>query len=781
MPSVGMRRSTRVLGARVLRSGRRLWTEPREGGKYTRAVNGENKWTDLLDNSADDGGNAVDGDDFKNVWEENESGNGDAVEIVVDPGIEEFASEEVNNEDKMFGKVYTRRKRKRVESVGTGLTEDKRFGKKFVRKQWRRKCHLIEPLKICGDVRVLDSRFRGLAIVVNESSYDFGYWVASFLTTVLSYMSRVRIGVRQLSKFVLSRPILDAYSSRGVLFLQDTMTIKSPGFCIIWGCRSLIPLFTVDFSAIPFSFIFMHTSMSLRSVYMSCLLVTPSMAVDEKNDMVDDSSEPSTQIPPKISHSGFASFSTQISPWKEIPHSAEVASCNDNSGIREFLPKSSIRNIQLKNSRNIKKRRSSLKHKRGRPPSTFRAQKASGASLASDFVRIRNDSVQLSPSPPSRVLRSSGNIKELNSDVSANCCSANLLIIETDKCYREEGVIITLELSSSSNQWFLSVVKKGIQRYSLPAQRVMRPACCNRYSHATVWAADPTWKLEFNNKQDWLIFKELYKKCSDRNVQAPPETASVIPVPGVQEVSSSVDSNYVPYVRPYSYITVEHDELTRALVKKYANYDMDSDDEEWLAKFNSELRGGSGVREFITPESFELIIDALEKGFHSNQDEHFDEQAGYDFCAHLERREVIDAIHNYWVKKRKQKRSALVRIFQLYQPRRTQVIPKSVLRKKRSFKRQASQGGRGKQRTFLQAMAAEQDTWQKQNNTQKVQEAKAAAERSEGLAILKRQRAQMLMENADLATYKAMMALRIAEAAQITETIPDKVSSFLLS
>lgn len=55
------------------------------------------------------------------------------------------------------------------------------------------------------------------------------------------------------------------------------------------------------------------------------------------------------------------------------------------------------------------------------------------------------------------------------------------------------------------------------------------------------------------------------------------------------------------------------------------------------------------------------------------------------------------------------------------------------------------------------------------NNTQKLQEAKAAADRFEEMAILKRQRAQMLMENADLVTYKAVLALRIAEAAQLDE------------
>lgn len=68
------------------------------------------------------------------------------------------------------------------------------------------------------------------------------------------------------------------------------------------------------------------------------------------------------------------------------------------------------------------------------------------------------------------------------------------------------------------------------------------------------------------------------------------------------------------------------------------------------------------------------------------------------------------------------------------------------------------------------AMAVEQDAQEQQNAVLKVEEAKAAAKRSEGLAVLKRQRAQQLMENADLATYKAAMALKIAELAQIAES-----------
>ncbi|KAL0403422.1 UNVERIFIED_CONTAM: hypothetical protein Sradi_1983000 [Sesamum radiatum] len=728
MPSVGMRRTTRVFGARVLRSGRRLWTEPHEGSKYVRAAHGENKWTELIDNSADGGGDA--GDHRKDMWQDNE--NSAFVDMTAEARTEERVSEgmmEANDVDRMCGIVY-RRKRMRME---LGLTEDKRYGKKFVRKQWRKKSRATESFEICGDFWDSVSRSQELAIVVTGSSYDYGYWVACFLNSLLSYMTRVRIGMRRLRAFVLSKPIFDAYSSCGVLFLQDSITAKNPGICIISGSRSLIPLISVDFTLIPSFFVCMQTSMHLRCAHLACLLVAHSRDIYENDekvaDLVDDAGETSFQIPWR-DHRDCVSVASQISPERDISYTDAFECGNETSESRALshsavgLPKSALRNLQLRNSRNIQKRRSSLRRKRGRPPSAFRAQKASGA-LSSDFSELETT-------------------------------ASNYLLQHLVAFLGAQG---------------------GIKRYSLTAQKVMRPSCSNRFTHAVIWTADGGWKLEFPNKQDWSVFKELYKECSDRNIQSP--AASFIPVPEVQEVSSPVDTSYMPYVRPDSYITVKDDELIRALVKKNAIYDMDSDDEEWLAKLNDDLYTGKELRERVKPESFELIIDALEKGLHYNPDEQFDEQAAYEFCMHLERREVIEAIRNYWIKKRKQKRSALVRIFQLYQPRRTQVIPKSILRKKKIIQAASKSGWERQTTPFAASNSSRTRCLETQNNAHKVQEAKAAADRFEGLAIQKRQRAQMLMENADLATYKAVMALRIAEAAQISEA-PGTVASLFL-
>lgn len=76
-------------------------------------------------------------------------------------------------------------------------------------------------------------------------------------------------------------------------------------------------------------------------------------------------------------------------------------------------------------------------------------------------------------------------------------------------------------------------------------------------------------------------------------------------------------------------------------------------------------------------------------------------------------------------------------------------------------------------------MAAEQDALEEKNVMLKVKEANASADRSVELAILKRRRAQFLMNNADLAAYRAVMALQIAEAARVAETSDATTSYFL--
>ncbi|KAA8544743.1 hypothetical protein F0562_019553 [Nyssa sinensis] len=694
-----------------------------------RAAEGD-EWIELLDNPRDGGNASRCGE---NGWHE-VGLKQEIAEVEVDKKIGEPNS----------GKGHSEKKR---------ALEYKKFGIQFSRKQWRKKTRESSGVDtwdsnagFVGQVVSQGSvRCRFLAAFV-ESSCSCSCWFALLLNLLLRYMRRVRVSLPQLTAFLLSEPLSHVFSSHGIHFLRDSPSIKSPGSCKIFESRCSIPLFA-----------------------------------DNKVDGVSEDER----------HLSFASSGRDS-------RSKTLTFGNDNFGKKRVLhhtvgpPKLANRTVQFRNgvsSRSIQKRRSSLRSRRGRNPSMF-GHKANGA-LVSHLLSFKSDGTLSSPVVSNCEFRSSvrrnstANIKELKSslvgltqDIDSTCCSANILVIESDKCYREEGAIITLEVSASK-QWFLAVKRDGIMRYSLTAQKVMRPCTCNRVSHDIIWTEDTnSWKLEFPNRRDWLVFKELYRECSERNVQAP--TVKTIPVPGVYEVTGYADNDSVPFLRPDSYISLNDDELSRALAKRTANYDMDSEDEEWLNKFNDESFAESELHEQVSKENFELIIDAFEKALYCSPDDYSVEKAAVNLCLDLERKEVIEAVYSYWLRKRKQKRTSLVRIFQCYQPKRAQLFSKPVIRKKRSFKRQASQSGRDKQRTLLQALAAKQDAFDEQSAVLKVQEAKAAASRSEGLAVVKRQRAQLLMENADLATYKATVALRIAEAARVAESAEVAAAAFFL-
>ncbi|XP_027111354.1 uncharacterized protein [Coffea arabica] len=779
MPSVGMRRTTRVFGARVLRSGRRLWTGTGTGdGKYTKSANGD-EWIELLENSGDGGGGA------NQRKERGRHGNEAAAKqevrgMDVDVKVVKSAPEKVlhegldaeNHVGKRWGVVYTRKRKcvdsSLVESSANGnkkrSIDDKRYGRQFFRKQWRKKTiqtELAEPgdsnMALMAQEESLDNARGHFLLVVFDSSCCSWYMAASFLNSILRYMRQARVGIQQLFAFLHSKAIALVYSSCGIRFLQGSNVVAERGVCVIWGTSCLVPVFAVDYSAVPYCFMYLHSRMLLHFAHLMYSVERCLVGIDDKND--------------NLSTLSMLTESVQASD-------ALAASRNDYSGKTEVSVSVSVsvsnvaptkltgRNLQLRNGRNIQ--RSSFRSKRGRRPSSFGARKANGA-LASNLLSFRHNSNQLSPITPRHELRSwtvrhsVTNIKQVKSslgglkqDIDPTSCFANILVIDSDKCYREGGAIVTLEVSAEK-QWHLAIKRDGVKRYSIITQSLMRACNCNRFTHAMMWGMDSGWKLEFTDKQNWSIFRDLYKKCSDRNAQVPVE--SFIPVPGVHEVSGYVNSGN--YVRPATYISVKDDELSRALARRTANYDMDSDDEQWLNK--------NEFHKLLSAEEFELVIDAFERGFHSNPDDFSDETTIPNICLNVER-SVLEAVHSFWVNKRKQRRASLIRIFQLYQPRRTQMIPNSVLRKKRSFKRQGSQIGRGKQRPFLKVMAAEQDAEEQQNAVLKVEEAKAAANRSEGLAVLKRQRAQQLMENADLASYKAAMALKIAELAQIAES-----------
>lgn len=730
MPAVGMRRSTRVFGARVLRSGRRLSTaEPGEIWKQQHQTRSAGNVEDDLIHILKSDSVAV-----KNLRKEKNGRDSESVVVDDEPKEMDVDEKTVERKDKRkWGAVYQRKRK----GFDVKDDSDRKYGKQFSRQRVKRR-------------RGSEAIFQ---VEITRTGVNF---FAVFLNSILSYMSRVNVTLQKLSAFLMSEPICSVYHLHGIHILQDFTSNRSSGVCRITGSRCSVPIFALDYSALPSVFMFLHTSILVRSATLRF-----ANGVEVNDDSMTDDEEILSHNTYELDNiggeTGVAVYCTS-GKSRAVPWGAAT-------------PKSGARTYQLRsvNCRTIQKRRSSLRLRRGRNLSSFVVRKAA-VGHPHNAMSFRNNGPPFFPvksnqeiiSPVQKI--STRNSEELKSsevatmeDLDASSCSASMLVIEADKCYREQGATITLDCSAS-NQWVVRIKTNGAREYNFMAEKVMRPCSFNRITQATVWTADNGWKLEFSNRRDWLIFKRLYTECFDRNVQGP--TVSGIPVPCVVKVSSYVDSNYVPFSRPESYIRCEDDELTRALGRGSASYDMDSEDEVWLNRFNVE----NAFNEPISADVFELIISSFEKSLFCAQDDYLDVKAAVDLCISLGRREVLEAMHVYWIKKRKQKRSALVKVFQHYQPRRTHVLTKAILRKKRSFNRQPSKNGRGKQRTFLEGMAAERETVDEQKNILKVQEADAAAYRSDDLAVRKRKRAQLLMEVADLRTYKATMALRISEA-----------------
>ncbi|XP_052184626.1 uncharacterized protein LOC127796506 [Diospyros lotus] len=765
MPSVGMKRTTRIFGARVLRSGKRLCSEPGERKRMRAAAppaacaEDGSEWIELLDNSGSGGGDDNETLSKENGWQRDGASKPNATVMDTDKKVAEPKSG--RNKVGTCRNVYSR-KRKRIDAKNSELdcgSEDRKYGIHFSRKQRRNK-------KI-GEVggSLCYARSRVLYAVIDSYSCAGDSWIACVLSLILSYLSRINMGLLQLSAFLFPEPLSHVFSSQGIRFLWDSPPTRRSGICTIYGTRGSAPLFSVDFLAVPSSFIYLHSTLLLQSACLSNVLAISS---DMKDNKMNDAMEHISCI-----------HSDRDSPGTKI-----ITSGN-NSGKRKFLysalfaPKVGCKVAQFGNGANsgaiLKKNSVRPGRRRVKNPTVLWGNKGI-ATLVAKYFSSRQDGILL-PSVASdgeylsSVQKSSiQNIKELKSsgvelaqDIGSKCCFANILVIESDTCYRVKGGTVKLEVSSSK-QWFLAIMKDGITRFKFAAKKFMRPCSSNRMTHDIIWTEDNNnWKLEFPDRQDWLIFKELYRECFDRNVQA--ATAEFIPVPGVYEVSSYADSYRVPFKRPDSYISVKDDELSRALAKTTSNYDMDSEDEEWLRKYNSEFPAKNGQCGHVSEESFELMIDTFEKAIYHCPDDLSNEKAAVNVCSNLERKEVVEAVYSYWIKKRKQKHSALVRVFQCYSLARAQPLSKPVRQKKRSFKRQAGPSRRYKQPTFTPARAPEEVALEDENALVKVQEAKTRVSRSEALAVVKRQRAQVLMDKADLATYKAAMALRFAESA----------------
>lgn len=249
-------------------------------------------------------------------------------------------------------------------------------------------------------------------------------------------------------------------------------------------------------------------------------------------------------------------------------------------------------------------------------------------------------------------------------------CMANVLVVQNDRGWREFGATIELQFCHGQG-WMLIISVRGENMYAFKAEHAIVTGTMNRHSHAIVWKGGKGWSLEFEDKKQWQVFKDLHEECYRRNAK----TSSVrqIPIPGVRHIDDIAPrSPGVHFVRPYRYITTMEDEVEMALGNSRVVYDMDSEDEQWLAQINTERASARGTRTrpLIAEETLERLMDKLEKDAYLYQQQHKTTEldpndVASESCTGLATQEVIKVIYNYWSDKRRRKGMPLVRHFQV--------------------------------------------------------------------------------------------------------------------
>lgn len=239
-------------------------------------------------------------------------------------------------------------------------------------------------------------------------------------------------------------------------------------------------------------------------------------------------------------------------------------------------------------------------------------------------------------------------------------CVANVLVTHGDKGWREYGAIIVLEVDDH-NEWRLAVKLSGVTKYSYKVKHILQPGSTNRYSHAMMWKGGKDWVLEFPDRSQWMLFKEMHEECHDRNIRA----ASVknIPIPGVRLVEEGDEhGSEVPFIRnPIKYIRQVQNDVEMAMDPSHILYDMDSDDEHWLMEHNSR----ADKQDEISEESFEKALDVLEKVSYSQHRLNFGDDEIEKLLIGMGSMEAVKVLHRYWRDKREKIGMSLIRHLQV--------------------------------------------------------------------------------------------------------------------
>ncbi|CAA7408838.1 unnamed protein product [Spirodela intermedia] len=240
-------------------------------------------------------------------------------------------------------------------------------------------------------------------------------------------------------------------------------------------------------------------------------------------------------------------------------------------------------------------------------------------------------------------------------------CNANILVTTGDRGWREFGAQVALE-SDDHKDWRILVKVSGAKRYSYKAHQPLQPGATNRFTHAMMWKGGKDWTLEFTDRKEWSIFKELHQECCNLNIRA----ASVrhIPIPGVSFIDCDDLANEVPFVRNSKYFRQIGTEVDMALDPSRVLYDLDSEDEECISKLRNAGNGSESAFQGISEEQVEKAMDTLEKEAFAQHRSDFTETEIKSLMAEIGPVEVMKAVYEHWWQKRQKKGIPLIRQFQ---------------------------------------------------------------------------------------------------------------------
>ncbi|EYU29261.1 hypothetical protein MIMGU_mgv1a000290mg [Erythranthe guttata] len=243
-------------------------------------------------------------------------------------------------------------------------------------------------------------------------------------------------------------------------------------------------------------------------------------------------------------------------------------------------------------------------------------------------------------------------------------CGANVLVTHEDKGWRECGAVIILEVADH-NEWRLAIKLSGVTKYSYKVKNILQPGSTNRYSHAMLWKGGKDWVLEFPDRSQWNLFKEMHEECYNRNIRA--ASVKSIPIPGVWRIEECDDYYKIkaPFIRnPMKYYRQDQTDVEMAMDPSHILYDIDSDDEQWLTANKKKFRKKIIDKRRTIEDFFEKTMDMFEKFSFVQHRDNFTDDEVQELVTGMGSVEAAKVIYEHWREKRGRKGMPLIRHLQ---------------------------------------------------------------------------------------------------------------------